>query len=266
MTLNTPIYGFPYPENTDAPNGPAQFNALATAVEAVLVRMDTQTFQRVYTATGVTVWNKPAGLKGIIVELQGGGGGSGGNTTTAAAQSSGAGGGKGGAYARFYLSAASVAAAENVTVGLGGTAGATAGGTGGTGGTSSFGAFGSAVGGDGGSGGGTAGTAGAITTQSGGTTAQAFSGTATNVLFVEGSDGGQGIRIANGTEAVIPGYGGAAHLSGMQKLATAAAGAIPPSAGQNYGGGAAAGGLPASTAGQAGAAGAQGIVVITEIY
>jgi hypothetical protein len=36
MTLNTPIFGFPYPENSDPPNGPAQFQAALLAVETAL--------------------------------------------------------------------------------------------------------------------------------------------------------------------------------------------------------------------------------------
>lgn len=33
MTATTPIYGLPYPDTSDAPNGPAQLGALALAVE-----------------------------------------------------------------------------------------------------------------------------------------------------------------------------------------------------------------------------------------
>jgi hypothetical protein len=36
----TPIYGLPYPSLSDPPNGPAQFQALAEAVEAELDRID----------------------------------------------------------------------------------------------------------------------------------------------------------------------------------------------------------------------------------
>lgn len=37
---STPIYGLPYPSLSDPPNGPAQFQALAEAVEAELDRID----------------------------------------------------------------------------------------------------------------------------------------------------------------------------------------------------------------------------------
>jgi microcystin-dependent protein len=37
MTLFTPRFQFPYPEGTDSPNGPAELQALAEAIEAVLI-------------------------------------------------------------------------------------------------------------------------------------------------------------------------------------------------------------------------------------
>lgn len=37
---NTPIYGLPYPQLTEPPDGPAQFQALAEAVETELARID----------------------------------------------------------------------------------------------------------------------------------------------------------------------------------------------------------------------------------
>lgn len=36
----TPVYGLPYPSLSDSPNGPAQFQALAQAVETQLQRLD----------------------------------------------------------------------------------------------------------------------------------------------------------------------------------------------------------------------------------
>lgn len=38
--MSTPIYGLPYPSLSDPPNGPAQIQALAEAVEAELDRID----------------------------------------------------------------------------------------------------------------------------------------------------------------------------------------------------------------------------------
>jgi hypothetical protein len=267
VTDTTPVYNLPFPEGTDAPDGPTQIENLALAVEAVLARMDTTYVQRVYTATGVTVWNKPTGIKGVIVELQGGGGGSGGCATTAANQTSGSGGGKGGAYARFWVPAASLAATENVTVGTGGTAAAAGNNSGGDGAATSFGAFGSAPGGEGGAGGGAAASSGASTSQNGGDAAQTFSGTATGVLFVPGADGGVGIRI-NNSACSIPGTGGGSHLGASRAIGQITSGQIPGTAGALYGGGAAgpANMLAAGNAQQAGAAGAQGVAVVWEIY
>ena len=48
----TPTYGFPYPALTDSPNGPAQIQALAEAVEADLVVTDANITNLV--ATGLT--------------------------------------------------------------------------------------------------------------------------------------------------------------------------------------------------------------------
>lgn len=40
MPATTPTYAIPYPESTDAPNGPAQMQALALEVEAEIARVD----------------------------------------------------------------------------------------------------------------------------------------------------------------------------------------------------------------------------------
>lgn len=40
MTATTPVYAFPYPETTDAPDGPSQMGALALAVETALIALD----------------------------------------------------------------------------------------------------------------------------------------------------------------------------------------------------------------------------------
>ncbi len=226
---------------------------------------------RFYDTPGGTTWNKPTdeSFKGVIVELQGGGGGSGGTAATTSTQTSGSGGGKGGSYARFWVPAASLGSTETVTVGAAGAAG-TAGGVnptnkGGTGGTSSFGAHGSAVGGEGGSAGGAA--TPSWTHQDGGSLAQNFSGTATNVLFVRGADGGTGIRMAGtGALAVVPGYGGGSHLGGQQKVGTIVSNKITGSVGQAYGGGASGPANANVQSATAGAAGAAGCAVVTEFY
>lgn len=40
MTATTPVYALPYPETTDAPDGPSQIQALALAVETALIALD----------------------------------------------------------------------------------------------------------------------------------------------------------------------------------------------------------------------------------
>lgn len=40
MTVTTPVYAFPYPENSDPPNGPGQLGALALALETKFVTND----------------------------------------------------------------------------------------------------------------------------------------------------------------------------------------------------------------------------------
>lgn len=40
MTDTTPVYGIPYPESADPPDGPSQMQALALEVETELVRVD----------------------------------------------------------------------------------------------------------------------------------------------------------------------------------------------------------------------------------
>lgn len=49
---NTPIYSFPYPALSDAPNGPSQMQALATAVENTVNTLLNPTF-----STYVPVWS-----------------------------------------------------------------------------------------------------------------------------------------------------------------------------------------------------------------
>lgn len=258
MTLNTPVYGFPYPENTDAPNGPAQFNALASAIETVLVRMDTQSVQRQYTALGVTVWNKPAGLKGIYAWVTGAGGGGGGATTAGAGTASPAAGGAGASTAFAWIPAASLGASENVTVGTGGTAGAAAG-NGGAGGNSSFGALLVANGGTGGS---TAGASAAAAFSAQVAYAPAVSGTASPITGYLGSIGARGIRL-NGTDS-MSGRGGAAGMGGGQTIDqigqnNGATGIIP--------GGGAGGGFSINGGGAAtGGVGARGQVDIIEVF
>lgn len=95
----------------------------------------------VFTSNGT--FNKDAAAKVVEVELVGSGGGGGGGVSAAF---SGGGGGGAGAYASERLLASALGAAETVTIGAAGTAGAI-GTNGGAGNTTSFGALLSALGG-----------------------------------------------------------------------------------------------------------------------
>lgn len=203
-------------------------------------------------------WNKPAGLAYIIAEAQGAGGGSGGCIATGASQASIGGAGGGGGYARKLIPASSLAATETIVVGTGGTAGAAGNNLGGAGGASSFGTFITANGGGAGSGGAVqatpapaAGNAGAGGTATGGD------------INIPGSQGSQ--------QDVFPGRmrrskGGASHLAGEADDNTNTTGTIG-SVGKLYGGGASGGFNAQSQAtDRAGAAGADGCVIITEYF
>lgn len=188
-------------------------------------------------------WTKTAGLKYIIVKVQGGGGGSGGTTTAQKATS----GGGGGAYCEKLIPAASLGSTETVSIGFGGLGGAgSTASTGATGGTSSFGSHCSALGGVGGTSennalGGIGGTA------SGGD------------INIQG--GGGGASCSNATTATA-GIGGSSILGGTQYSGTndndGAVGCL-------YGGGAS-GTMSSAGADRDGYTGAYGNIIITEYY
>ena len=92
-------------------------------------------------------WNKPSGVKRVLVEVYGGGGGGGGAFVSGLAS----GGGGGGGVAIKLIDVTSVSQVT-VTVGAGGAGGTIGNPTGGNGGASSFGNYCSATGGQGGSG------------------------------------------------------------------------------------------------------------------
>lgn len=212
---------------------------------------------KVYTTVGASTWSKPANLRAIIVECQGGGGG----TAAAAGNNSTSQPGGGGGYCRKYIAAASLGATETVTVGSGGATGGVS-----AAGSSTFGAHCTACGGDGGGNTGTTVGVGA----SGGL---ATSGT----INIRGQDGGysrsivmSGSVISGQTTIVgmIGGAGGKSFFGGggqgvVRSLTSANTSDATP--GKAYGSAAGAGqGSTLSTA--AGAAGAQGVVIVWEFF
>lgn len=205
-----------------------------------------------FTTSGATVFTPRSDTSSIIVEQCGAGGGSGATTATGAAAVSVTGGGGVGASARDRYT--SGFAGASVTVGVGGAAGVAPGGNGGTGGTTSFGALRSTIGGFGsigvgaiappyfanGGGGGAAPSGGNISRGRGadGTTAQ----TANTTNFISGT-GGNSVFGAGGTALSATG---------------------PGNAGQSPGSGAGGAATGISAAAQAGAKGADGIVIVYE--
>ena len=220
----------------------------------------TTTTLQVITATGANVWTKPAGLIYAVVEVQGAGAAGGGAGATIATQASAGSGGGAGGFSRKKILAAALGATETATVGAGGTG--VSNGTGNTGGASSFGAHATANGGVGGI------VVAAGTTQtggSGGTGGTAASGD----LNIQGGAGHVCMRQGTGdatNEIGWNGQGGDAVLGAGGK-ATATATTAAGSAGTLYGGGGA--GAANAGAGQsniAGAAGANGIILVWEFY
>lgn len=192
-----------------------------------------------FTASGT--YTPPAGLKFAIVEVQGAGGGGGAGSTVDGACG---GGGGGGGYALEKISAAAIGASKAVTIGAGGTVGATS--AGGTGGTTSFGALVSATGGAGGA---------------EGTSASGVAGGG-----VGGNGSGGNVNIEGGAGAAGSGASSHGGNGGNARFGGAAQGGTSVGvAGGNYGGGGS-GGRRTSATNRAGGAGADGFVLVYEYY
>jgi hypothetical protein len=185
--------------NVTITNGPGTITIAASGGSATPT--DVQTF----TSSGT--WTKPAGAVAVdVVVISAGGGGGSGRKSGVAAQASGGGGGGGGSYSMRNISAALLGATEAITVGIGGTGGAsvtintTNGNIGVTGGNSSFGAWIQVTGGGG---------AGAATTASG----PAGAGSSARAMFQggNGSAGGGGAgTLTGGSNTTVGGAGGGA--------------------------------------------------------
>jgi len=213
--------------------------------KAILVAIEAGTYfptPQVVTFTSSGTWTKDAGLKYVVVEVQGGGaGGNGGGDTGSGISPCGAGGAAGG-YSRKLILAAALGATETVTTGGGGSAGAGNNGVATAGATSSFGAHASATGG---------GIVGGNSIVSG--------------LGGIGSNGDVNVSGGSGESGSNPGQAGAtggnSMLGGGGRGVPNASGAV----GGLYGGGGG-GGDSTSSNGTPGGAGAGGIVIVTEYY
>jgi hypothetical protein len=158
-----------------------------------------------FTSTGSSTWTKPAGAKLVYVLLQGGGGGGGAGhkqAITPVNPNQGGMGGCGGGWTEIWIPASALGSTETVTVGAGGTGGAsqtTAGSTGANGtigGNSTFGSWATARGGTLGSGGQTnTQGSGAVPTNTANNPAIISSGT----TLYTGAGGGRTAGISGGT-------------------------------------------------------------------
>lgn len=211
---------------------------------------------QVFTSSGT--YTPTANMSYCVLEVIGGGGGSGGTAANSSSNWSSSGGGGGGGYARKVVNAATIGASQTVTVGAAGTAGTAGNNNGGSGGTSSVGSIVTATGGGGGTGGA---SSNATSIALGGAGGVGSSGD----FNIHGSDGSPGLTASTGGIS-IGGNGGASIYGGSIQGNAAATGtaATGGNAGYTYGGGAG-GGAGGNNAGTgAGAAGAAGIVIITE--
>lgn len=197
--------------------------------------------------TSSTTWNKPTGLKFILVELQAPGGGAGYAEDNGGGDAQGGGGG-GGGYTRKLIAASALGSSETVTIGAVGTGGTSGTPNGTAGGTTSFGSIVSATGGSGGSGGLNAGGAGGA----GGT------GTGGDISL-PGQAGTAGVP----ANAALSGRGGNSHLGWG---AYGVSGNSDGIAGTNYGGGGSGASRTGAGGSQSGGAGGAGIIVVTEYF
>lgn len=208
--------------------------------------------QQVFTGAGTYTYTPTTGMVYCEVICLGAGGGGGGTTTTSAGQYSAAAGGGGGEYAVGVFSASTVGASQTVTIGTGGAGNSAAAGSNGT--ASSLGSLITANGGS-------AGLLGsASTTSVGGGGAGGTGGTGGSYRS-KGYNGGQGYGIVAATY-LFSGTGGNSQLGsgGIGRISSTNAGTN----GAGYGAGGGGGAITASTSGNAGGNGTDGIVIVTE--
>ncbi|WBQ02936.1 hypothetical protein [Kribbella sp. CA-293567] len=246
----TPNKALPFLELGDAPDIAGGLEDLATAVDTHLTRMDTAIKVTVTSTSGNFAKSTSPAPRTIVVELVGPGGPSGGLAGAGSGQGeSGAGGG--GGYVKKTYAASALSASESFVIGTRGTAGASGANNGGNGTDSTFKGLTAGFGGPG-----SGSTASATAAAAAGGTGGTATGGDENI---PGSQGGKG-RVISGA-AVLQSHGGKSFKSGEVQPPTAAG---PGTAGSAYGGGAA--GAFTTTANQAGAQGAAGVLIVTEIF
>lgn len=211
---------------------------------------------QVFTSGGT--YTPTSGMKYCIIECVGGGGGGGAVDSGSTATLYQGGGGGGGAYSRKFASAATVGASQTVTIGSGGAGGAAGTNDGGNGGTTSVGSICTAPGGSG----------GAYTDGSQLGTGGAGGVAGTGDISIVGHAGSNGWYTSDTYAA--SGRGGGDAGAGMGAGAPYPANSAYASttftgvAGGDYGGGASGGLRVYIASSEAGGAGADGLVIITE--
>ena len=231
----------------DTSNSDVIFSVSAMELASLALPKSIQTL----TAASGTYTPTANASKGIVIACGGGGGGGGADSASSSSEVGAGGGGGGGAAVAVF----EITGTTAYTVGAGGSGGDTSGSSGTAGGTTTFTGFAVATGGSGGNGTGSAatdvislGSAGGIGT--------------TGTLLLEGGDGGNGSNNSVGSSS--GGNGGDAPLcGGGGRGGIVSPGETTPAAGNNYGGGGG-GAATATTAGVAGAAGANGVIYVFE--
>jgi hypothetical protein len=204
----------------------------------------------IITATGISTYTVPTGVKYIFVECVGGGAG-GGGVDGANSQSAAGGGGGSGAYASTNIT--TPAASYVVTVGLGGGGGAAGANNGTNGGSTTFTNLMTAPGGNGGVG---KASAAAVSITLGGAGASVATG---GTVSTGGTAGGNGFCVSSAL--AISGQGAGTIYGGGGAAQTAAVG------GNATGYGAGGGGAAVITnTDRAGGNGSQGVIIVWEFY
>lgn len=210
----------------------------------------------IQTITNTGTYTPTSGMLYCKIECVGGGGAGGGAAATSSVQNAVGGGGGGGEYTTAIFSAATIGASKAVTIGAGGTGVSAS--TGNTGGTTSVGAtLISAIGGTGGA---ASGTIVAVGTATGGIGGTGGTGASYAVQGQQGTYGWGQLGVID-----VGGGGGSSLLGqGGTSTASTAGGTSSGVPGQIYGGGGSGARSGISQSASVGAAGAAGIVIVTE--
>lgn len=262
MSGTTTNFAFPYPGESDTPDGAAQIQSLATAVDTNLaVRDAAGRLSTIVTSTS-SVTNGWASARALCFRVQACGGAGGGSPTTSGTQSTGGGGGGAGGYVEVTVPLSAITFPITVTIGAAGTG--VSGAAGNSGGAvtvvdAASTVIASCTGGGGGQ---TLGNAsGAPSINNGGS-----GGAATGTLAQVKVPGSPGILTSKSILGfAVPGQGGASPL-GQAGAANAAGSGGAGTAGAGFGAGGGGGWSPISGAANAGGNGAPGVVIISPIY